>query len=138
MKKLFILFTLTLFSASLLAQNGSFISKEKEEKILKDAAKEFRKKLWVKNHDHVTSYIKKIQTKDLLNFIDSDQNNAQEKLDSEELLSLTICQLDYKCQVYAVDLSSEYWGGYGTETYWLMLDRKSGDYTTVFHVTYTE
>ncbi|MDA8793232.1 hypothetical protein N9N67_08300 [Bacteriovoracaceae bacterium] len=138
MKKNLFLILVAVFSMNLVAQNGTFISKAKENKILKNLAKEFRKTLKDKDHDYVTSNIVKVNNSVLFGFLDNDQNRAEQKLDSEELLSLTVCQINFKCRVYAVDLSSEYWGGYGTETYWVMLDRTTGKYSTLFHVTYTE
>jgi hypothetical protein len=104
-----------------------------------DTAKELRRDLWVAGHEEVGSWHEKA-TLELINDHVKQENmqHYEDALDREQISDIYRCFHRKGCEVHFIGTSSEYWGGYGQEAHFVLLNTKDRYHHTISHVVYAE
>lgn len=111
---------------------------EQEDKI-QDIAKGLRRNLWRSGHEDVDSYEEKVELAVLNDHVRKENNSHYEQpLDREEIAKLFKCFHRSSCELYYIGTSGEYWGGYGAEAHFVLLNIKTKKYELISHVVYAE
>jgi hypothetical protein len=120
--------------------SASDLMSVKEQAVYVDSvAKELRRDMWVAGHDYVNSSITKVTKAILDEYVANDQNrNYEDSLSRDEISNLYRCHYNTMCELFLVVVSSEYWGGYGEEGNFVLLNTKLRNHSTISHVIYSE
>lgn len=102
-------------------------------------AKEMRRELWIANHSDVSSTVTKVDKTTLGEYVRSDVNETYENpLSRDEISSLYSCYHRTNCSLYLIQVSSEYYSGYGSESSFILMNPETLGYEEIRHVTYSE
>ncbi len=106
--------------------------------LIEKIAKDDRRKMWRGGYREVSSQVEKPTKVQLDEFIARNKDLAN-PLNEDEVASIYRCfNIPSECQVYAIDLYSEIYGGSGQSRRWVLLNPKSGEYETILHSVYEE
>jgi hypothetical protein len=136
MKTIITLFTLVL-SFQALAQDSDVMSYSERDAYVEKAAKQERRSLYIAGHDYVDSTITYPNKEALDEYFSADER-YESYLDSHEVSQVYLCFHSSKCRVYHIATSSEYWGGYGVEGTFILLDITRRSHERLSHTIYSE
>lgn len=107
------------------------------EAYVEKVGKSIRKELYIAGHDYVTSTISYPSKGDLNDYFSADKY-YEDYLDQEQISQIYKCFHSKICRVYYISTSSEYWGGYGIEGAYVLLDIKKRTHKRLIHSVYAE
>lgn len=134
-------YIITTITALILSSNlfAAEMTRSEIENHIIQTAKELRRDLWVAGHAEVDSWHQKA-TLELINDHVKKENNQyyEDSLDRDEISDIYRCFYRKSCEVHFIGTSSEYWGGYGTEAHFVLLNTSTRKHHIISHVTYAE
>ena len=102
-------------------------------------AKEIRRDLWISGHEEVQSKIIVVDRQELEEYTHEDSNDSyEEPLSDIAIEELFECLDDEGCNLYLITTSSEYWGGYGVEAAFVMMEPETNIFGSIHHEIYSE
>lgn len=131
------LITLIILSISFLAQAQNTMTYLERDSFIEDVAKGERRTLYIAGHDYVDSSVTYPTKADLDQYF-SQEERYESYLDADEINDVYKCFHAYSCRVYHIGTSSEYWGGYGVEGAFVLLNIKLRNHTVLRHTIYSE
>lgn len=129
------LFTSQLFAVEYSAQT---ISKKEQLSIIKNIAISLESEAFQSGHDYIDSEFEEFSSERLSEFLKKEHLYMEDKLLSSDIEKITFCIENIRCSVYKMEVSSEYYSGYGFDYYFIFLDRTSGSYTIKKYAGYNE
>lgn len=138
MKKLLIsLFALTATQFGSQAQANSSADERLER--VQEIAKEIRQDHWRSGYEDVNSHIEVLSKDRLDNYVKKESNSEYESpLNSDEIADLYRCYHSTHCALFLIGVSSSYYGGYGQESHFILMSKKSMTYREIRHTVYSE
>lgn len=139
MRSLLITFTF-LLSASLLAADKpseKYMSLKEQGEYITKTAKNIRRSYWIQGHEEVSSS-ETFVTKKILDNHYADNSSFENSLDDEEFSQLYRCYNSKKCELYLVNVSGSYWGGWGQSAHFVLLFTEKKRHSEISHVVYAE
>lgn len=123
----------------LLTLSSTAFAANSELEFIENVAKQMRRDHWVNGYQDVHSTVDTV-TKSLLNgYVRGEVNEGYENpLNRDEISSLYRCYYKQSCHLYLIQVSSEYYGGYGSESSFILLNPETLKYDEIRHVTYSE
>lgn len=139
MKNLIIL-SLAILPNMLFAQmSEEFMTAAEQKAYVDKEAKEIRRQYYIAGHQYVNSSQHYQKKSDLDYYVKREtQSRYEEALDSEQISDLYRCYYSKTCEVYLVSLSSDFHGGYGQESHFILLNTKKGNHQEISHTVYSE
>ncbi len=114
------------------------ISHAQEKQIVKNIAKELSQDLLFSGHDFVDSKVERFSKRSIQNFLGQKQNLLEETLSESESREAIRCVRSSLCMAYKIEISSEYYGGYGFDYSIVLLDLTTGKYDLKTYIGYNE
>lgn len=131
------LITLIILTTSLSSFAQDLMTQSERDTYLEQVAKGERRTLHIAGHDYVESSITYPSKSDLDQYFSEDER-YESYLDSDEISRVYKCFYEKTCHVYHIGTSSEYWGGYGVEGAFVLLNIKMKNHSTLRHTIYSE
>tara|TARA_Y100000389_G_C17221192_1_gene393435 strand:+ start:304 stop:708 length:405 start_codon:yes stop_codon:yes gene_type:complete len=131
------LLTLIFLATSLSTLAQDLMTHSERNTYVEQVAKDERRTLYIAGHDYVGSSITYPSLSDLDQYF-SKEERYESYLDSDEIASVYRCFYAKACLVYHIGTSSEYWGGYGVEGAFVLLNIEMKNHSTFRHTIYSE
>jgi hypothetical protein len=110
-----------------------------QNKYVNKILKEFRKSFWRAGHEYVESRFNLLNKELAEKYTNSERNSRYyDPLDRDQISNIYECLYNKNCNVFRIHLNSEYWGGYGVEAKFVLLNIISGTSTRFEHTVYSE
>ena len=114
------------------------INESQQLAIVESIAKNDRREMWQGGYREVSSQVEKPTKIQIDEFIRGNRE-IETPLSSDEIASIYRCfNTPKRCQVYAIDLYSEMYGGSGSSRRWVLLNSVNGTYKSILHSVYEE
>ncbi len=120
--------------------NEVFMSVEDQTAYMEELSKDMRRDLWKNGYEEVSS-VTEFMTKTLLDDYVSGFNEPgfyTESLNKNEVSSLYRCMYSKSCELYLVVTFSQYQGGEGEVSNFILLYTKSKKHFKISHTSYAE
>ena len=128
---------LIIFSAQ--AFSSDFMTEREQITYVENIAKDFRKSFWRAGHINVESRVNLLDLDMIQKYTESERNNRYEQpLDRDQISDIFSCFHTEACKVYRIHLNSEYWGGYGEEAKFVLLNVSTKNHYGFEHTVYNE
>lgn len=128
---------ITLFNVSIAF--AAQMTEQDQQEYIRVLAKDLRRDLWRSGHEDVSSVERKVTLEQLNDHVRKENNqNYETPLNRDEISQLFRCYHRVNCELYYVGTSSEYWGGYGAEGHFVLLDVINEKHEMISHVEYAE
>jgi hypothetical protein len=121
MKLIFIL----LLSLNLFA--GDLITSEREDKAISDLIGNLKKDVWERGHDNIEVERELFDDVRFERFLEKEMPHMEEVLVAEDITNFKNCLISESCKLYKVNVSSEYYGGYGFDYHFIKYNSLSGE-----------
>ena len=131
------LITFIAFTLSLTAFAQTTMTHSERDAYIEKMAKGERRTLYIAGHDYVESNITYPSKADLDQYF-SEEERYESYLDSDEVSSVYKCFYAKTCRVYHIATSSKYWGGYGVEGAFILLNINNKSHAALRHTIYSE
>lgn len=132
MKIIFIfIISFNLFAANLIDQ-------EKEKGIIISLVKSLKKEVWQSGHDNIESTVVKFDKQRFDKFIKVEMVHMEEELYEDDYPSILNCLAISSCSLYKIDISSEFYAGFGFDYHIVRVDLETGSVSIQKYAGYNE
>jgi hypothetical protein len=118
-------FFILLLSLNLFA--GDLITSEREDKTISDLIGNLKKDAWHRGHDNIEVESELFDGLRFERFLEKEMPHIEEVLVDEDITNFKNCLISESCKLYKINVSSEYYGGYGFDYHFITYDSLSGD-----------
>lgn len=136
MNKLFIL--LFIFSFSCVSFSKEFISQKVEGEILNQLVNSLETRAWNNGHDQIESELEFFTLERFDKFLSEEHRFMEDQLLESEIFNIISCMNEESCSVYKINISTEYYSGYGFDYHFVFINRFDGTYTKNKYAGYNE
>jgi hypothetical protein len=117
---------------------GVLITTDKEEKAIFDLIGSLKQSAWERGHDNIEVESEKFDTLRFNKFLNMEMHHMEETLMDEDIISFNQCLILDTCELYKINVSSEFYAGFGFDYHFVIYDSLSGDIQVQTFTGYNE
>ncbi len=115
----------------------AYMAEQEQRSYVETIAKQVRRDLYIKGHDYVETSVYFVN-KELLDEHVAGNEEYEAHLTDEQIATLYRCHYNRSCSLYLIASSSEYYGGYGQEAHFVLLNIHERNHFQISHAIYFE